>query len=69
MTEVLDNLKKISEWQHEYIGRQQMQTAVLKWAVANRGALGAAGLTDGLVAAMDADIALHRAASPTRAVA
>jgi hypothetical protein len=64
MTEVLDNLKKIAEWQHEYIGRQQMQTAVLHWAIAHKDALNAAGLTDGLVAAMDADIVLHSAARP-----
>jgi hypothetical protein len=61
----LEGLQKISDWQHQYLGRQCMQTAVLTWAVENKEALRRADLVDSLIAAMDSELALHNAAKPS----
>lgn len=61
----IEHLKALSEWQHQHMGRQSMQVAILKWGVDNRAALLRAGLADSLIAAMDAEIALHSAARPS----
>lgn len=66
MDQFIERLEQINRWQHEYLGRQHMQTAVLKWAVENREAIQIAGLAGSLVACMDAEIALHRAAKPSK---
>ena len=66
---MIAELQKIADWQRELIGRQEMQMVVLKWAVANREALDEAGLTQKLVAVMDTEIAIHRAASPSKVAA
>lgn len=66
MDKFIEHLEHISAWQHEYLGRQHMQTAVLRWAVANRDTIQRAGLGDSLCACMDAEIALHNAAKPSK---
>ena len=68
MDALLQQLQKHADWQNQYIGRQMMQTAVLRWAVANKDAL-AANLTESLVAAMNAEIAIHHAAKPIKEAA
>ena len=65
MTDALARLAEISDWQKEYVGRQYMQTAVLRWAVEHRDAINRAGLADSLLAAMDAELAVHAAARPS----
>ena len=68
MDALLQQLQKHADWQNQYIGRQMMQTAVLRWAVANKDAL-AANLTESLVAAMNAEVAIHSAAKPIKEAA
>ena len=65
MDAVLQHLQKLSDWQQQFIGRQEMQQCVLRWAVANKDALGA-NLPETLVAAMNAEIANYHAARPTK---
>ena len=48
----LEALDKILNAEHRIIGRRQMQTAALKWAVANRTQLGSE-LADSLIAYLD----------------
>lgn len=66
MNDVLKVINAYADWQNQYLGRQHMQMAVMKWAVANREALNAAGLSDSMMAAMDAELTLCHAARPQR---
>ena len=50
----LDKLMESKARMNESLGKQAMQIAVLKWANAHKDALHQAGLTDSLLAALDA---------------
>jgi hypothetical protein len=63
--DIIDHLQKIADWQREYVGRQAMQKAVLKWAVENKDAVRRADLAESLIASMESELALHNAAKPT----
>ena len=68
MDAVLQHLQKLSDWQQQFIGRQEMQQCVLRWAVANKDALGA-NLPETLVATMSTESEIHHAARPTKEIA
>jgi len=63
--DIIQHLQNISDWQREYVGRQCMQKAVLRWAVENKEAVNRAGLADSIIAAMDSELAMHNAAKPS----
>lgn len=56
MTDYLKSLSSMTEWQTRRIGAQEMQQAVLKWAVAHKNALHALDLAESLITVMEARI-------------
>ena len=63
MDATIQKLQAISDWQNRLIGTQQMQEAVLRWAVANKAAL-PPDLIPSIIAAMEAQLAIASANRP-----
>lgn len=64
MGDLLKTLQHIADWQNQMIGAQEMQTAALKWAVANKSQL-TPELIESFCSALAAHVVVLRASRPS----